>query len=367
MNNGTRNARLGLALVLGLGVIGGTACSSKPARPVERDGVVRVGSEPAVTTGSSREIARVYGSLSKQDELRDKAVRLLDASTLSANPQIRAHALEGLVPLPRALDRVVERGLIDDNLGVRSIAAMAIGRSRLQGHTATLRRLLKDESPFVQTSAIFALVQTGQVVDRGPLAKYLFQEEDPGLRAHVSFLLGEMRDPSALPLIKDAARAPMPRAETSRVKLLELQLSEAMAKLGDESQFEPLRAALFPAQPSDLEATALAIQAIGEVGDRSSRGMLIQLSERAGPKGELMPPEILLAIATSMAKLGDQNGWFLAEMFWESERTLVRADAASVFGWTNRVEDLAKLERMLSDPEEVVRVSAAAGLVRRLK
>jgi len=367
MNDGTRMARLGMTLMLAAGVIGGSACSSKPQRPAERDGVVRTSSSGGSTTGSSREIARQYSSLVKQDELRDKAVKLLENATLSADPQIRAHAMEGLVPLPRVLDRVVERGLIDDNLGVRSIAAMAIGRARLPGHASTLQRLTADESPFVQTSAIFALVMTGQAVDRSPLAKHMFQEEDPGLRAHVSFLLGEMRDPSALPLIKDAARAPMPKAEAARMKLLELQMCEAMAKLGDESQFEPLRAALFPSQPTDLEATALAVQALGEVGDRASKGMLIQLSERAGPKGELMPPEILLAIATAMAKLGDQNGWFLAEMFWQSDRALVRADAASVFGWTNRIEDLAKLERMLSDPEEVVRVSAAAGLVRRLK
>ena len=59
-----------------------------------------------------------------------------------------------------------ERGLIDDNLGVRSIAAMAIGRARLPGHSSTLQRLTADESPFVQTSAIYALVMTGQAVDR---------------------------------------------------------------------------------------------------------------------------------------------------------------------------------------------------------
>lgn len=367
MIDGTGRMQIGRAAIAALCTLAIAGCASEPKRPAERDGVVRVGSSTGTTAGSSREAARTYGSLSKQDQLRDRAVALLEGATLSENAQVRAHAYEGLILMPRSLASVVQRGLVDDNLGVRSIAAMAIGRAGVQGHTQQLQIMTADESPFVVASAIYALVQTGQEVDRGPLAVYLFQDEDPGLRAHVSFLLGEMGDPSALPLIKDAARKEMPRADTNRLKLLDLQMSEAMVKLGDQNQLEPLRAALFPAQPSDLEATALAIQALGEVGDQSSRGILAQLSERAGPRGELMPPEILLSIAITMAKLGDQNGWYLAEMFWESDRALVRADSASVFGWTNRVEDLAKLDRMLSDPDEVVRVSAATALVRRLK
>jgi HEAT repeat protein len=367
MNKSLQLARRAGVVAVSIAVIGVGGCASKPQRQPDADGTIRVGSSTAKTQGSTQQIVREYGSLVKQEQLRDRAVKLLESLTLSADPQVRAHALEALVPMPRALGRVVDRGLLDDNLGVRSIAAMAIGRARLHGHERTLRRLLADESPFVEASAIYALVQTSQPVDRGPLAKYLFQEENPGLRAHVAFLLGEMGDPSALPLIRDAARAPMPKADSARLKLLDLQLSEAMAKLGDERQLEPLRAALFPAQPSDLEATALAVQAIGEVQDRSARGMLIQLSERAGPRNEPMPPEILLSISIAMAKLGDQNGGFLADLFWDDERALIRADAASVYGWTNRLADLAKLERMLSDQSEAVQVAAAGGLVRRLK
>lgn len=353
---------LAISLVVGL-----AACSSGPERPAEVEGPITSGSSTPKRLGISRDEIRKYESLAKQDELRDQAVKLLEAATLSDDPQTRAHAYEGLVSAPRTLDRVVERGLLDSNLGVRSIAATAIGKARLTGHTATLRRLTADESPYVQIAAIFALAQTGQSVDRGLLAQCLFQEEDPGLRAQAAFLLGEMRDRSALPLIKDAARAPMPKADTARLRLLELQMCEAMAKLGDEEQFEPLRAALFPAHPSELEATALAVQAIGESGDRASRGLLITLSERAGPQNELMPPEILLSITIAMAKLGDQNGWFLADLFWDDERAMVRANAASAYGWTNRTEDLARLERMLSDQSEAVRVAAASGLARRLK
>lgn len=343
-------------------------CSSSKPRPVERDGVVQVGTNTQPKERrSTAQLRREYSNIAKQEQLLDRATKYLEAMTLSQNPQSRANAYEALVQVPRVLDRVVDRGLIDDNYGVRSIAAMAIGSAKLPGHGEMLRVMLNDESPFVQSAAVYALDQTGQQVDLNLLAEHLFQEEDPGLRAHVAFLLGEMGDESALPLIRDAARAPMPKAMESRLRLLDLQLSEAMVKLGDESQLQPLRAALFPALPTDLEATGLAIQSLGEVGDRSSRGTLAMLSESAGPSGELMPPEILLAIGITMAKLGDQNGWYLAEMFWESDREVVRADSAAVFGWTNRVEDLAKLERMLSDPSELVGVAAASAIVRRIK
>jgi HEAT repeat protein len=349
-----------------IGLIAG--CSGSPPRPSDRDGTIQVGTSPTNRNSrSTQQVVREYGGIAKQEELYEEATKLLEASTLSNDPQTRAHSYEAMVQQPRLLARVVDRGLVDENFGVRSIAAMAIGKARVQGHEDLLKVLLTDESPFVSSAAVFALSQTGQPVDRSMLATFLFNEEDPGLRAHVAFLLGEMGDESALPLINDAVRMPMPKVMSARQRILELQLSEAMVKLGDDSQLAPIRAALFPALPSDLEATALAIQALGELKDRSSRGTLALLSESAGPNGELLPPEILLAIAISMAKLGDHNGWFLADMFWTSDRDVVRADSASVFGWTKRVEDLEKLERMLSDPSEMVRVAAAAALVRRLK
>ncbi|GAB5495276.1 MAG: hypothetical protein Phyf2KO_03560 [Phycisphaerales bacterium] len=366
MNQRFKSCAMSLVSLSMVALVAG--CSSPKPRPTERDGVVQVGANTqAKDRRSTAELRREYSSIVKQEQLLDRATKYLEAATLSENPQSRANAYEALVQLPRTLDKVVDRGLVDENYGVRSIAAMAIGSAKLPGHSDLLRVMLGDESPFVQSAAVYALNQTGQLADLNILVDHLFQEDNPGLRAHVAYLLGEMGDESALPLIRDAARAPMPRAMDARLKLLELQLSEAMVKLGDESQLQPLRAALFPAMPADLEATGLAIQSLGEVEDRSSRGTLAKLSESAGPNGELMPPEILLAIAITMSKLGDKNGWYLADMFWESEREVVRADSAAVFGWTGRVEDLAKLERMLSDPSEMVGVAAASGIVRRIK
>ena len=348
-------------------VVGGCS-SSHPISP-EREGVVRVrGSEARELLSRSRSsVEREYANPARRAALLDRANTILIEATEAADPQMRAHAYEALVQEPELLDSVVERGLLDENYGVRSIAAMAVGKAQLSGHTDTLRVLASDESPFVSASAIYALVRTGEDVNRGPLADDLLQDRQPELRSHAAFLLGEIGDPSALPLLLDAAHRSMPRSSSAQIRLSDLQLSEAMVKLGNADQLEPLRAALFPAQPSDLEATALAVQILGEVGDESSRGTLAQLAEMKGPTGESMPGEVLLSIAITMAKLGDMNGWYLADRFWESDRIVLRADSAAVYGWTARDEDLAKLELMLSDPVGVVRVSAASALVRRLK
>ncbi|HED53277.1 MAG TPA: hypothetical protein ENJ00_03640 [Phycisphaerales bacterium] len=353
-----------MAAVLMLG-----GCSSSRPMVAEREGVVRVrGSEARELLSRSRTSAQSeYASPARRAVLLDRANEMLIEATEATDPQMRAHAYEALVQEPELLDGVIERGLLDENYGVRSIAAMAVGKAKLEGHMDTLRILAADESPFVSTSAIYSLVTLGEDVDRTPLADALLQDRQPELRSHAAFLLGEIGDSSALPLLRDAARRTMPRSMSAQVRLSDLQLSEAMAKLGDEDQLEPLRAALFPAQPSDLEATALAVQILGELGDEASRGTLAQLAETKGPTGESMPPEILLTIAITMAKLGDLNGWYLADRFWESDRIVLRADSAAVYGWTARDEDLAKLELMLSDPVGVVRVAAASALVRRLK
>lgn len=342
-------------------------CGGETKKPVVIEQPVYVGSGSARReVRDPKEIREIYSSPVKQEELLRRSLKYLESATLSPDPQARAHAFEALVQVPRSLDKVIERGLVDENYGVRSIAAMSVGKAELKGHAGRLELLLEDESPFVSTAAAFALYQTGHPVNLDFLAAHLLESDDPGLRAHVAYLLGEIGDESALPLLVDAAGVSMPRALPARVKLMELQFSEAMVKLGRERQLEPIRAALYPATASELEATALAVQILGEVKDRSSRGSLAQLSERAGPNGELLPPEILLAIAISMAKLGDQNGWFLADLFWQHERAVIRADSASVYGWTNRTEDLAKLEHLLSDPSEVVGVAAAGGIVRKI-
>lgn len=296
--------------------------------------------------------------------LREQAISRLQELARSADPLTRANALEALELAPEALDRVAASGLLDENVGVRSIAAVAVGRAGLTKHAAILEGMLADESPYARASAVFALAKLGVDVNQSILAEFLLRGEPAGLRGHTAYLLGELSEPSAIDLLRDGADAPMRLASAAERRVVELQISEAMVKLGDRSQLEPIRAALFPSQPGDLEAMALAVQIVGEVGDRASRGRLVQIAETTDDSGRPMPPEVQLAIAISMGKLGDRNGWFVADRFWDDDRDVLRADAAAVYGWTAREQDIRRLSEMLQDRSGRVRVLAAAGILR---
>lgn len=303
---------------------------------------------------------------SERSDLRDAAVSVLLELVQSPDALTRANAIESLELSPSHLDGVAADALLDENIGVRSIAAVAVGRAGLRAHEAILRTMLTDESGYAQASAIFALAMLGYEVDRSPLASFLITGEPFGLRGHTAYLLGELGDPSAIDLLRDAAKVPTDFASVAQRRVVELQISEAMIKLGDREQIGAVRAALFPSQASDLEAMALAIQIVGEIGDSASRGRLVQIAETEDNRGQRMPAEIQLAIAISMAKLGDLNGWFVADEFWDAQRDVLRADAAAIYGWTARENDVRRLRSMLTDRSGRVRASAASGILRAL-
>jgi HEAT repeat protein len=227
-----------------------------------------------------------------------------------------------------------------------------------------VRPLVNDRSPFVQVSAIFGLARNNQEVDRDPLARLLLTHPSPRVRAHTAFIIGELGEPSARGMLHDAAKAVIPRASAAELRMMEIQIAEAMVKLGDDDQLEVIRAALYPAELVDLEAAALAVQVIGELRDNSAASELINLTAFKDRNGTRMPAEIRLGAAAAMAKLGNRHGSFIADEFLSSELPALRAQAAYVYGETRQREDLAKLELLLQDPEARVRVSAAAAILR---
>ncbi|MEL6497960.1 MAG: HEAT repeat domain-containing protein [Planctomycetota bacterium] len=346
-------AGLGSTVVSGASVL--SACSSGEVGTYDRP--------PGDEASSGHANARL--ALARQHaSLRDAAITTLRGLVTSPDALTRANAIEALELSPAELDSVAAAMLLDDNIGVRSIAAVAVGRAGLRRQKPLLQSMLTDESDYARASAIFGLTKLGVEVDRSPLAAFLLTGEPFGLRGHAAYLLGEMDDPSAIDLLQEAAKAPMERASAGQRRVIELQLSEAMIKLGDDQQLSAVRAALFPSQASELEAMALAIQIVGELGDTASRGRLVQIAETEDAAGQRMPPEVQLAIAISMAKLGDRNGWFVADEFWDAPRDVLRADAAAVYGWTARESDLRRLRTLLSDRSGRVRASAAAGILR---
>lgn len=355
MRSGGALQRVRTGLVAGLlaGVVASAGCGGgggSLSRPQQGAATTPPGTLEAVRTG----------------ELRERAIALLTEATQSPAPEVRANAVEGLTVTPSRLKPLLPTVLQDENVGVRAVAAMAVGKGRMTAALPHVRPLAYDRSPLVKAAAVYALRRCGEMgpdADPTPIGALLW-DESPRTRAHAAYLLGELRDPSARPMLAEALRVKMPRALPAEIRILELQIAEARVKLGDEAALHPIRAALYPSRPDDLEATALAAQIIGEVNDRRSIDQLVYLTARLDETGRPMPPEVRLAAAASLAKLGLPRGSFLAEEFLRDPKPGLRAQAALLLGVIGHRDGLKWLQPMLDDPEPRVRVAAAAAILR---
>lgn len=307
--------------------------------------------DPAVTLASDP----VWRS-----SLREEAIGVLSDAAIGAHPLLRANAIEGMHKVGGRAETVARAGLHDDNLGVRFVAAMTIGKLKFADSAVFVEPLLNDESPVVRAAAIYALRRNGRNVDPTPLASML-ENGDATERAQAAFILGELGDTSAAGLLRSAAHRSRPLASLVEDRLVRLQIAEALVKLGDSNAIETVRAALYPSRPEDLEATALAIQIIGNVNDRRSIDQLVYLTAREGR--QKMPAEIRLAAAQALAKLGNRRGSFIADEYWQNSEPAIRAQAAFALGATNDPANLSKLSQLLRDESGIVRVASATAIL----
>jgi HEAT repeat protein len=298
--------------------------------------------------------------------LRERAIALIEECALSEDAQIRANAVETAGLAPKRFSAVIAAGLEDKSPAVRCVAAMTVGKSRIKALVRHVQPLLNEESAFVRSAAIFALANCDAPVDRNPLAGMLLNDASPRVRSHVAYILGELKDKSALPLLRAAARERFPGATPEQQRLFELQLAEAMIKLGDDTQRPVVRAALYPSRPEELEAAALAVQIIGEVKDREAQYQLVNLSAYRDRQGNMYPAEVRLGIAGALGLMGLKEGGFIADEFAQHAAAPIRAQAAYVYGQIGLPEHWGKLDALLGDPEGSVRVAAAAGILRAM-
>lgn len=296
--------------------------------------------------------------------LREQSIGVIEKESTGSDPLLRANAVEAAGYSPARLRSVIDRGLDDPNLGVRSVAAGTAGRAKLKGVAQRLHGLESDSSPYVRASAIGALARMGEQVDQSPLAMMLLTDPSPKIRSHAAFTVGEIGNRSALGMLKEAAGAKMERASSGEVKLMQLQIAEAMVKLGDDAQLQPIRAALYPSRPDELEAAALAVQILGQVRDKAAMGQLMHMAGYRDQAGQPLPAEIRLAVSSALAKMGEKRGGFIADEFRTSSSAPLRAQAAATYGDIGNGESLARLKELLNDGDSLVRVAAAGAVLK---
>jgi len=306
----------------------------------------------------SRRIVEV----SPASELRTLAIDRLMRLTEDPSPELRANAIEALIPVTSQVEPVIAIALTDPNPGVRSVAAMAAGRAQLVSLAPSIRMLINDKSPFVRVSALYALGIFGEDIDISEISVFLFEDPNPRVRSQAAFILGELGEQSAIPMLREAAVDPLSGASIIEKKLFRLQIAEALIKLGDEQSIDTIRAALYPSRPDELEATALAVQIIGQIRDEPSIDQLIYLAD---PDGDIpMPAEVRLGVASALAEMGHREGAFVADEYMDNKIDTIRAQSAAVYGKTRDRGNLGKLEMMmLNDPSPLTQVAAAGAIV----
>lgn len=365
-HTGTRVAAVaaGMSVVLILGACQSAGNAGKPAASTGAAGSPADRSvDPDRPAGPGPTASRAYRDPVARATLRERALTVLTSAATNGLPEERANAIEGLSVAPSRLGPLMDHALIDPNLGVRAIAAMVAGRTRLESAAPRLESLVSDDSPQVRASALYALKKLGRPVDLTPLASMLMSGS-PQVRAHAAFLLGELGETSALSLIKEAGRTGVGRSEQSLIRVMDLQLAEARVKLGDEGAMAEIRAALFPAKVEDLEATALACQIVGQVRDSVSVNRLIELVRPVDEKKQLMPAQVRLAAAGALARMGQRHGAYIADQYRGNKIDPIRAQAAMVYGEIGDEENLPILVDMMNDPVGRVRVAAATAIIK---
>jgi HEAT repeat protein len=290
------------------------------------------------------------------------ASQLLEEASRSPDPMIRAIAIEAMESDPTVLEPAVRRGLGDPNPGVRFCAAVVGSKVRLPGLAPLVEPLLLDPSQSVQASAILALHRCGRTVDPTPLAAMVVSPS-PEIRGNAVMVLGDLGNRSAMPLLKEGFETPMPRAMPAAVRVVDLQIAEAMVKLGDLSQLEPVHAALF-SRSDQGECIALACQIVGTLRDKSALPMLQRLIDAGGE--DTRPLEIRLVAAIACMKILNPGPEALAELGLQGARDSrpeVRALAARLLGWFSTPQASATLSQLLRDRDPSVQISAAASVL----
>lgn len=303
---------------------------------------------------------------------REKALQILEEMAFDSSPLLRANAIEGLQPTPARVEPIARAALVDENLGVRFVAAMTIGKLKLAGAAAACKPLLQDSSPMVRAAALYAMHRNKIEANQTELGVML-TSADTRVRSQAAFVLGEIGNRSAIPMLKEAARNDS-GADPAGMRLFKLQVTEALVKLGESGASASLDAALYPKMPEEFEAAVLATQIIGEVKSERAIWQLVNLVETKAPDASsaantnssdyLYPRELRLAAATALAKMGYPDGVFVADELRNTPEPVVRAQCAFLYGATRNTAYLGILREQMDDPSPIVQVSAAAAALR---
>ncbi|MBL0926813.1 MAG: HEAT repeat domain-containing protein [Phycisphaerales bacterium] len=355
---------LSLVLLAPAGMLG---CKGKGQAAKASGPAVSIGAAPGQDAGPLAAEIKALPPVGRA-ELRERALAMLNEMAFGEAPELRAQALEGLWPTPARAEPVARALLADPNPGVRYAAAVTVGRLRLDNLGASVRPLLADADLSVRGSAAYALARLRQSGDESVLARVL-EQADPMVASRAAYLLGELGNASAVPMLRDAAKQRRGGSDAANL-IFRIQVAEALVKLGDREGIHPIRAALFPAEAWQLEGSTLAIATLGTLRDNAVTSELVRVIREKAPNapanaegGFLWPPEMRLAAAASLGRLGQGVFGRVGDEYAKSPNAALRAQVAFVYA-AGGAAGLERLRVLMADGSPLVRSAAAAGVLR---
>lgn len=325
---------------------------------------------PSVHGQDDDEVSQQVTEAVARTQAYEKAVQIVIAAASSDNPALRANATEAMQLMPKRAEPVVRNSLADTNPAVRFAGAVVAGMLKMNQLSDALYPLTEDPNHSVRAAALFSLKHMGKNVNISILAHYLNHRTDTGLRSNVAMILGLMGERSAVPLLKQAALVPMPRARASDAELVRIQIAEALVKLGVDAELSSIRAGAFRDTRTMGEVRVLSIRAMGDVDDQR---MIPAIARFLDSEDE--PVEVRLASAEALAKMEEYRNVEYVIQMTQSEAneelpgpvvTAVRSQAAYVLGFYDDSNSLQRLIEMMNDPNPQVRIFAATSVVRRV-
>ena len=304
-------------------------------------------------------------------ELREDAIRQVQASAREKDPFLRANAIEAMQSVPDRAAPLAQLGLDDAHPAVRFTALVTIGKMRLRELGDAAVRKLNDPDDSVRAAAMYAAQRCGKEVDISEMARML-ASPNPSVRGNVVMLLGLMGDRSALPMIDAQARVPMPSRHVDKLRrtIVRVQVAEAQVLLGDPEAISPLRAAAF----SEFdEVRVLAVTMLGRLRDASAETALMAIVER-----DDQPIELRLAAAEAVSHLGGRSaikellqGSGFVTSACGSDNPVLRSQAVITAGALDTARQRIYLQLLPSDPPYIWRlfentrhISSMAGLLK---
>ncbi|MEO0474991.1 MAG: HEAT repeat domain-containing protein [Planctomycetota bacterium] len=325
---------------------------------------------------------------------KPRAASIVQTAGRSDNPRERLAALEAVQHAPELAFDMARDGLSDENPAVRFGALVTVGKLKLRALSDAAMDLMKDDNESVRAAALFAASRCGKDVNLSPLAGMLATGSSSA-RANAAMLIGQLGDPQAIEMLRDMADRPMTRVSAAERTWVRLQYAEAMIRLDpeDDETLGSIRASVY----SNLDdVRVLAIQILGEVGDRSVQGGLAHIIKRDNPI------QIKIAAAQSLVQMGDRqaaNVLISSSKYNESQlrsdlraylskgdisgpeaivirdiladdkarasaAAEVRAQAARGLTYVGSTASAQRLAALLEDPATIVRVAAASAILR---